>query len=285
MLGILEAVGLIKWLNNPDKPPATVLKVADVGFFALAGIFFLAVVFLSFHQSLVYQTPLARFGFYPPAILLVIRCLFEMLFALNIIKIPSDKIPILRYFTVTLLEMIIVCYWGATMVSRTLQLKGPDLSVDPPSTYNKPPTNANIHGSSEQTPAATVNTNAQDTNAGHNPAATATAIPSSNQNHTAMPGYVNAYDNPVSWPNARPNSSSSQHLAAVPLANFQKQQPPPHYSPTMHRPSTVSMPMPIPSIRFDVNQEQANDQSKYRRTPYPTFGDSYFGKSPTTDKS
>ncbi|KAJ1921156.1 hypothetical protein H4219_000754 [Mycoemilia scoparia] len=246
ILGVLEAIGLITWLNNPDDKPTTVLKVAEIGFLALAVLFALAIVFFSLYPSPVYQSPFKRFSTYPPAILLVIRCLFEMLLATDIIDIAGDKRPILRYFTMTLLEMIIVWYWAVIITMKIVEFKAVEVGTD---TY---------------IPSCMIPENGENT---------------SEQNLAQPPPHkpvANTTNQVYPIQEATPHSDNvATHTGS--------QFGPPHHGQPGHHNSPVPH-MIMPEVSFDVGHNNPNlhtrEPPKYHPTPYPVAKDGYFASEP-----
>ncbi|KAJ2552191.1 hypothetical protein IWW35_002445, partial [Coemansia sp. RSA 1878] len=91
VFGALDAAGQITWLNNPEDTASIVMKIAAVGFLALSVIYAFVSLFFNYRESSIYQQPTVRWAFVLSAGLLVVRCVFWMLVALNIVKFEESK--------------------------------------------------------------------------------------------------------------------------------------------------------------------------------------------------
>ncbi|KAJ1844459.1 hypothetical protein LPJ57_009492, partial [Coemansia sp. RSA 486] len=127
VMGALEAAGQITWLNAPEDDPSTTLKVAEVGFVALTGIYGLFAVFFNYKESIIYQRPSVRWSFFLTAALLICRSVFWMLVALHAVKFTEPKRNIFLYCLGTAPEMIAAAIWGFSPATRHIK---PHSNVD-----------------------------------------------------------------------------------------------------------------------------------------------------------
>ncbi|KAJ1648537.1 hypothetical protein LPJ64_000235 [Coemansia asiatica] len=127
VMGALEAAGQITWLNAPEDDPNTILKVAEVGFVALTGIYGLFAIFFNYKESMIYQQPSVRWTFILTASLLICRSVFWMLVALHAVKFTEAKRLIFLYCLTTVPEMVAAAIWGISPATKHIQ---PPLNVD-----------------------------------------------------------------------------------------------------------------------------------------------------------
>ncbi|KAJ1816432.1 hypothetical protein LPJ56_004298, partial [Coemansia sp. RSA 2599] len=127
VMGALEAAGQITWLNAPEDDPNTTLKVAEVGFVVLTGIYGVFAVFFNYKDSMIYQRPSVRWSFFVSAALLICRSVFWMLVALHAVKLTEARRQIFLYCLGTAPEMIAAAVWGFSPAAKHLR---PPLNVE-----------------------------------------------------------------------------------------------------------------------------------------------------------
>ncbi|KAJ2665492.1 hypothetical protein IW148_001613 [Coemansia sp. RSA 1199] len=123
VFGALDAAGQITWLNNPEDTASIVMKIAAVGFLALAVIYALVSLFFNYREAIIYQQPTVRWAFFLSAGLLIVRCVFWMLVALNIVKFEEPKRVIFLFCLTTTFEIATAAIWGFLPVARHLRSK------------------------------------------------------------------------------------------------------------------------------------------------------------------
>ncbi|KAJ2147348.1 hypothetical protein GGH98_001677 [Coemansia sp. RSA 454] len=123
VFGALDAAGQITWLNNPEDTASIVMKIAAVGFLALSVIYAFVSLFFNYRESSIYQQPTVRWAFVLSAGLLIVRCVFWMLVALNIVKFEESKRVIFLFCLTTTFEIATAAVWGFLPVARHLRSK------------------------------------------------------------------------------------------------------------------------------------------------------------------
>ncbi|KAJ2440843.1 hypothetical protein GGF42_007493, partial [Coemansia sp. RSA 2424] len=122
VMGAVDAAGQIDWLNNPAEDPKATIKAASIGFLVITSVYGLVSLFYIFRSQLIYQRPLVRLSFFLSGAFLVLRCVFWMLIAMNIIHFDEPKRLIFLYCLATSFEVLTAAVWGFFPVAKNLKL-------------------------------------------------------------------------------------------------------------------------------------------------------------------
>ncbi|KAJ2048993.1 hypothetical protein GGI08_005847 [Coemansia sp. S2] len=134
-MGAVDAAGQIDWLNNPADDPKATIKAASIGFLVIVSICALVSLFMIFRSQLIYQRPLVRLSFFLSGAFLVLRCLFWMLVAMDIVHFEEPNRLIFLYCLATSFEVLTAAAWGFLPIAKNLKLSKhePDNLLDLPS--------------------------------------------------------------------------------------------------------------------------------------------------------
>ncbi|KAJ2892336.1 hypothetical protein IWW38_003259, partial [Coemansia aciculifera] len=122
VMGAVDAAGQIYWLNNPAEDPQPTIKAASIGFLIITSVYGLVALFYIFKSQLVYQRPLVRLSFFLSGVFLVLRCIFWMLIAMNVINFDEPKRLIFLYCLATSFEVLTAAVWGFFPIAKNLKL-------------------------------------------------------------------------------------------------------------------------------------------------------------------
>ncbi|KAJ2491013.1 hypothetical protein IWW37_002679 [Coemansia sp. RSA 2050] len=124
VMGAVDAAGQIDWLNNPAEDPKATIKAASIGFLTIASVYALVSLFTIFRSQLIYQKPLVRLSFFLSGAFLLLRCIFWMLIAMNIVDLDEPKRLIFLYCLATSFEFLTAAVWGFFPIAKNLKLPG-----------------------------------------------------------------------------------------------------------------------------------------------------------------
>ncbi|KAJ2741533.1 hypothetical protein GGI20_005120 [Coemansia sp. BCRC 34301] len=122
IMGAVDAAGQIDWLNNPAEDPKATIKAASIGFLVITSVYGLVSLFYIFRSQLIYQRPLVRLSFFLSGVFLILRCIFWMLVAMNIVHFDEPKRLIFLYCLATSFEVLTAAVWGFSPVAKSLKL-------------------------------------------------------------------------------------------------------------------------------------------------------------------
>ncbi|PVU99960.1 hypothetical protein BB559_000250 [Furculomyces boomerangus] len=117
---IHQAIGNIKYLDNPLNKPPQVLVVAAVGFLSIASLNAIFSLIFGLRESLIYQTPKDKIIFLIPASLNVFRNLVFLLVILPFSTLNYNQYSIAQFSTMTIFESIIVLFWSVGFIGKKL---------------------------------------------------------------------------------------------------------------------------------------------------------------------
>ncbi|KAJ2687829.1 hypothetical protein IWW39_002643 [Coemansia spiralis] len=128
VMGAVDAAGQIDWLNNPTEDPKATIKAASIGFLVIVSVYALVSLLTIFRSQLIYQKPLVRLSFFLTGAFLLLRCIFWMLIAMNIVDLDEPKRLIFLFCLATSFELLTAAVWGFFPVAKNLKL--PDHELD-----------------------------------------------------------------------------------------------------------------------------------------------------------
>ncbi|PVV03050.1 hypothetical protein BB560_002480 [Smittium megazygosporum] len=149
VFGIVDAVGTIRYYNNPTSKPNQLMRIASIAYLIISSIEFSSSISLVIKDSLIYQTPKEKVMKLFPSVLFFFRNLSYLLSVQSFSTLDHAQFLAFQFGALTGLEAIIVIFWSFSKLGKSLSSDVPDNIIPINQTKFFANNNNSINGSPE----------------------------------------------------------------------------------------------------------------------------------------